>query len=941
MKSANERINKVYGKLFGKAVILILAAALIVTSLPAVYALVSEAFEASPTVHSAVAEFLLPEEGENKEQTGDFWRYQYALDSETPDWQACTRVHGDYWRPATSKSLAYMGVSKLGKMQIRNFNGHLNKVGTPSVSYAFLCDRGGRITMDGSAMLISASDGYSARVRITVNGSAVYPAEGWLAVGSDTDAVFDGVTFNVSNGDVIRFEMSVSSHLESGCELFVNWNPSFLLTEDGSEYTETNDIFNRLTAFMSGIFRSAASETLDLNAASDISAAKAIAEKGQLGLYTPLNAVYSGSRLLPSGTDSVWKFAVLTGCNDELYTPNGNLGLSAQWSASGLSLSWSGESNLSELCLVLNDGSVKKYTVSNNSVILPLTADLCPIKVQVITENIFSEVLTVYSDTDKNTAMVEEELIYLNSVSSFNSSKPYAYFKLSDSAVSSYYSFYYSTGDYSTRNTDLSNFRKREILFFTAPNEKMRFGFTAQIDGEYEISAPLAVATAGAGVKYSVLRQSTDGTVTALQASRAYSGEEIFCNLRTRLSKGETVWLEASSSEAAEISIGIPHFNLNAVSVGSDGTVSAVYRAADYMESTYKNSNFTYSNASSTENSRSAWSFGYFKNTVASDNYDPLGLSDSAVGDNTNALDSLLTPYELIRHNIYNALPVSETAESNSLPVVTGTYGVVGNLYTALGNTYADRQKLGNHSRCRGLFGCTGSVIYKPSGEKLNIGIYMKYSAQTCGNAVLHLSDGADIKQDKLLIAKNGSLLAVYGGTVKKGTVVDLGYLEAGDTVTLYYAKLSDGKSYGYIGMPYVVTQENQVSVILKNSADEPPAEIKAQIGTQITLSAAKEKAGQLFLGWYDSENNSLIPPTEKLSVSVAANLTARYAYYGDLNTDGNITAVDLGMLKKSLLGQSAGLYENKDVNADGSLDILDLVRMKKWLSGVPCFIGK
>ncbi|MGN0494165.1 MAG: dockerin type I repeat-containing protein [Acutalibacteraceae bacterium] len=940
MKLSRDKLKKVYNRalgILGNIIIILLVVALIIVGIPTVFSLVYENNEAAPITHNAVDEFIQPSAGENNIQSGPYWYYQYATDSENPDWTNCTRGHGDYWRPATSASLAYMGISRMGKIQINNFNGQLDRVGTPSVAYAFVTYGDGEIIMNGSAGLISTYEGYSPKVRITVNNEAVYPQDGWLDISAEQSVSFNNVSFQVNSGDTIRFEMSVSSHLESGCEVFVTWNPSFIFIEDGMKYTQTNDIYNRLTAYMNNIFRNTDSETMDDNAVSIQKAAEAYAQNSQYGLYTPLNAIYNSTQLLPSDETSVWKFAVLSNYNRDFYTPNGNLDLTAQWTESGLQLSWENESSISEICFILQDGTVQKYTASQNSINVSLTSISCPIKVQVSSGNVFSEILTVYEDCDKNTALNGGTLTYLNNVSICDSSKSYSYFKISDTSVSSTYRFYYST-----QNSDINNFCNREICFYSSEDEAMRFGFTAPFEGEYEISAPITIKDFDADVTYSVLKQSTDGKITAL---KSYCGEGTFCHLQVFLSKGDTVWFEAESNIETEINIGIPHITLKETTELSDGSTVNVYRAVDYIETSYKNSNISYNNNSSTENSVSTWDFGYFNNPVSNEDsvmdYDTLKLSEYAVGTDASALESLFTPYELIRNDIYNALPVATKINGDKQFIQTGTYGVVGNLYAALGNTYADRQLLGNPYRCKGLFGCTGITSYAPTGEDMNIGIFMRYNAPVSGNAELHLSDEAYIACDRILVIKNGIVNAVFNDSVQAGAVIDLGFLNKGDTVTLCYVRLSGGKRFGYCGMPYVKIISNQARITLVNSADEPISELKAPIDSQLCLGKAKEKIGQRFIGWYDTQNKLLINVGEKLSVTGDTVLTAEYSYYGDINSDGDINATDISSLRKNLIGVTSGLTENGDVNADGSLDILDLVRMKKWLAGTPCLLGK
>ena len=55
---------------------------------------------------------------------------------------------------------------------------------------------------------------------------------------------------------------------------------------------------------------------------------------------------------------------------------------------------------------------------------------------------------------------------------------------------------------------------------------------------------------------------------------------------------------------------------------------------------------------------------------------------------------------------------------------------------------------------------------------------------------------------------------------------------------------------------------------------------------------------------------------------------------YGDVNTDGVIDAIDLGLLKKYLLSMDEDTIsiKNADLNQDGFVDAIDFAQLKKIL---------
>ena len=68
----------------------------------------------------------------------------------------------------------------------------------------------------------------------------------------------------------------------------------------------------------------------------------------------------------------------------------------------------------------------------------------------------------------------------------------------------------------------------------------------------------------------------------------------------------------------------------------------------------------------------------------------------------------------------------------------------------------------------------------------------------------------------------------------------------------------------------------------------------------------------------------------------------AKLIYYGDINGDGMISAMDLVEMCITLLTSSNDTEYNEsyDANGDGKVNIIDLVRLKKYLAGYDIPLG-
>ncbi len=206
------------------------------------------------------------------------WKVQYAYDSENPGWKYTTRFSWNYW---LSEFNSYVGISVINgqKSWISNNNGSLDAFDRASAAYLFTPSFDGYINMSSAqkatTLYSREKDGYCGRVRITVNGNNVYPESGWQEIDSDNPVSFGNVEFEVKKGDEVRFEMSSDRHLESGEQIYINWNPSFQFSKYSNYYSDTGDIYSYLSSDMLSLFRSMKPGIMN----SDMSASKKLSEQ--------------------------------------------------------------------------------------------------------------------------------------------------------------------------------------------------------------------------------------------------------------------------------------------------------------------------------------------------------------------------------------------------------------------------------------------------------------------------------------------------------------------------------------------------------------------------------------------------------------------------------------------------------------------------------------
>ena len=874
-------------------------------------------------------------------QSEGCWKYQYALDCDSPLWQELDIYSGGdgYWYSSECKR--GLGLSSGARIRISNKTDGLPLNAKPSVCWAFYVPETGTVSLDSNtASNYGTVEGYYGMVRITLNGVNVSPENGWISLDGKA-AAFSGVSVRASAGDVIRFEVTSNKYVASGDGIHILWNPGLVLMPDSARYTENEGVLSGLTAFMRGFFGGKSAETMDSSAADALSSAKQNAKNSKYGVYSAFDSVYSGG-IIPSDEASVWKYAVLKEvCGENGVSSDSEIGLNAEYSENKLNLSWDKilTSGVYSVEVADSSGSVQYFTTADNSLSLTAPSDGYErfIRIKTLSSSSLYSVSVSGGSADCETVDTSETVCYLNEQRVENKGKISEAYELSGSGCLSKYKFFTSLGNASSAADAI---RGRTVVF-SSGGENMMFGFTAPYEGEYEFSAPIS---SDGTVRYSLIKETADGVRTSvLQEKTINAGRDNFISA-VRLLKGETLWLTAFAAADTDINIGIPRAALTEKLSEDEKTVYK-HRAVDYFESGYSNGR-KYNNYSTADNTAGVWSFGYFNNpvekTAEQTNYDTLGIGDYVKGDNASALMNVLKPYELIRSGkIYNSLTVSQTAAGD---IRTGESGTVGVMYPALGSAYADRSKLGLPYKSKGIFATFGYGKNTDRTEEIkksyNIGVYMRYTAPLCGNAVLRLNDTADrtVAGDKMLLVKGNTVEEIYTGSIATGTAYDLGYLNAGDTVTLCYSKITGNLVIGNIGAPVIELSDSWKTVSFDNTGIGNAA-LTASATHTIRLPRANRHIGYKFIGWRGNVSGEISGCQTVAGENTA--YSAEYTLYGDIDGNGAIEADDLKCLRDRIVSECNAARDNADVNVDGRIDILDLVRMKKWLSGVPAALGK
>lgn len=183
-----------------------------------------------------------------------YWRVQYSIDENNIDWKYATQYKNIYWQSNTYKNI---GISKNSLYAIEHTDNSFGEY-NPVLAWLFTSKHEGTVKMSGTKVISVAktsTEGYSALIRITVNNEQVYPDAGWTEVTRDKTLKLKDVSFEVKEGDEIRFEVKSSKYIENDHMLRLAWTPAFTISDEINIYSQTDDIYNMLDSEMYEVFK--------------------------------------------------------------------------------------------------------------------------------------------------------------------------------------------------------------------------------------------------------------------------------------------------------------------------------------------------------------------------------------------------------------------------------------------------------------------------------------------------------------------------------------------------------------------------------------------------------------------------------------------------------------------------------------------------------------
>ena len=244
-----------------------------------------------------------------------YWKVQYAHDSNAPVWRNASLYKWVYWLDPSDN---YIGISSTGVYWMQNFKSSLDNIKSPVAAWLFTPRSDGVIKMSSTKKInipASSTEGYSAEIRITVNGETVWPVAGWQTVKSGDILKLGDVSFEVKAGDEVRFETRcaekiVSDGKERNDEFKLMWDPSFSMTSGVNIYHESEDIFNMLDDEMLEHFRGMNGDSeFDQNHEAN----RTLSEKLKALLENKENEGESGKKVIRVVTTAPWVYALIIG----------------------------------------------------------------------------------------------------------------------------------------------------------------------------------------------------------------------------------------------------------------------------------------------------------------------------------------------------------------------------------------------------------------------------------------------------------------------------------------------------------------------------------------------------------------------------------------------------------------------------------------------------
>lgn len=216
-------------------------------------------------------------------QISPFWKYEYALNKQKPQFRQMESYNGswNFWLASGTKHLG------LSSSQFWIFND--NKSGPFGiVAYAFTAPKGGYVkTAPAKPGFTSKMNG---SIRITLNGKTVWPAEGgWERAAPSTSV--PQLIFKIEKGDVLRFEATLDDDMKAPWATYLNnWNPRFTMHKNDPSNMNSKDIYAGLSGEMLQYFKDMAAEKGEAQFDIDFLSNQALAEKNKTPTTTTPSA---------------------------------------------------------------------------------------------------------------------------------------------------------------------------------------------------------------------------------------------------------------------------------------------------------------------------------------------------------------------------------------------------------------------------------------------------------------------------------------------------------------------------------------------------------------------------------------------------------------------------------------------------------------------------
>lgn len=183
-----------------------------------------------------------------------FWRVQYSMNSNDPVWKNATVYKWKNWLAASPSNI---GISNASLYWIQNNSGFPDDA-YPSVAWTFTSRKEGTFKYSASASMYigkKTTEGYNAQARITLNGETVWPSNGWHTLTAGERLKIKNLSFDIAEGDIVRFEARADKKLNVGEDMYLMWNPTFSISDEIDIYNRSNDIYNLLDAQMLALFK--------------------------------------------------------------------------------------------------------------------------------------------------------------------------------------------------------------------------------------------------------------------------------------------------------------------------------------------------------------------------------------------------------------------------------------------------------------------------------------------------------------------------------------------------------------------------------------------------------------------------------------------------------------------------------------------------------------